>query len=80
MWSEWQRAIWDIRPLHTIASDGLSRTASKKPSDRVFRQLPGNAIVKIGNPAQEIIATAAELGVDLVVMAIHGRAGVPGWL
>jgi len=41
---------------------------------------PCNAIVKIGNPAQEIIATAAELGIDLVVMATHGRAGVPGWL
>jgi universal stress protein A len=32
--------------------------------------------VKIGDPAQEILATVREHGVDLIVMGTHGRTGL----
>jgi universal stress protein A len=63
------------------AYDRLRRLERKRLEETIRSSVPENfpcdAIVKIGNPAQEIIATAAELDVDLVVMATHGRAGVP---
>jgi nucleotide-binding universal stress UspA family protein len=34
------------------------------------------AIIVIGNPAEEIVKAEHEYGVDLVVMATHGRTGV----
>ena len=33
--------------------------------------------VTAGNPAEAIVRTAAELEVDLIVMATHGRTGLP---
>lgn len=33
-------------------------------------------IIAIGNPAEEIIKSEHEYGVDLVVMATHGRSGI----
>lgn len=35
------------------------------------------SVVRFGDPAQEIVALAREEGVQLVVMATHGRSGVP---
>ena len=34
------------------------------------------SIVRLGNPAEEIVAAADELGVDLIVVASHGRGGL----
>jgi universal stress protein A len=34
------------------------------------------SIVRVGNPAQQIVTAADELGVDLIVMATHGRGRV----
>lgn len=34
-------------------------------------------IMRTGNAAHEIIAAAADLKTDLIVMATHGRTGVP---
>jgi len=65
------------------AYDRLRRLEQNSFEETLRSSVPDNfpaTPLLIGNPAQEIIATAAELGVDLVVMAIHGRAGVPGWL
>jgi hypothetical protein len=33
-------------------------------------------IIVIGNPAEEIVKSEHEHGVDLVVMATHGRSGI----
>jgi len=38
------------------------------------------AQVTVGEPATEIVALADTLGVDLIVMATHGRTGVPHFL
>jgi len=35
------------------------------------------AQVTAGDPAEAIVRTAAEIGVDLIVMATHGRTGLP---
>jgi universal stress protein A len=33
--------------------------------------------VAVGNPAEAIVRTAEDLDVDLIIMATHGRTGVP---
>ena len=36
--------------------------------------------VQVGQPAETIVEYAAELGVDAIIMATHGRSGVSRWL
>lgn len=36
--------------------------------------------VREGNPAEEILRCAGELGVDLIVMSSHGLSGVSRWV
>jgi universal stress protein A len=40
------------------------------PEDRVTR------LIRVGHPVLEIIATAGDQGVDLIVMPTHGRTGL----
>ncbi len=60
--------------------DRLGATERKKLEALIGHHVPADlawrAIVKVGNPAEEIIATAEEVEADLIVMATHGRAGV----
>lgn len=37
------------------------------------------AVSRAGKPAEEILAFAAEQGVDLIIMSTHGRSGVTRW-
>jgi nucleotide-binding universal stress UspA family protein len=61
--------------------DRLARIEHERLKDVLRAQVPNHlsweASVKVGNPAEEIINAAEELDVDLIVMATHGRAGVP---
>jgi len=61
--------------------DRLGRTELKRLEDLVEERVPKTVAhdvsVKVGNPAEEIIRTATEVDADLIVMATHGRAGVP---
>ncbi len=41
-----------------------------------LRGITHSLILRYGNPAEQIIAAERELGVDLVVMATHGRTGI----
>jgi len=43
------------------------------------KNIPVRTGVLLGNPAEEIVAIADELEVDLVLMATHGRSGVGRW-
>lgn len=38
------------------------------------------AVVQVGQPAETIVEYAADLGVDAIVMATHGRSGISRWL
>jgi len=38
--------------------------------------IPSQGIIRMGNPADEIVETAREFGADLIVMSTHGRAGL----
>ena len=40
------------------------------------RAVPVDLVVKLGVPATEIIATAKEANVDLIVMSTHGTTGI----
>jgi nucleotide-binding universal stress UspA family protein len=37
-------------------------------------------LVQVGQPADSIVEAAAELRVDAIIMATHGRSGVSRWL
>lgn len=40
----------------------------------------GAAMLREGDPRTVILATAAELGTDLIVMGTHGRRGLSRWM
>jgi nucleotide-binding universal stress UspA family protein len=42
-----------------------------------LRSVDHHLLLKTGDPAGTIISTAEEVGADLLVMATHGRTGVP---
>jgi len=42
-----------------------------------LRNVDHHLLLKTGDPAETIVGTAQELGADLLVMATHGRTGVP---
>ena len=39
-------------------------------------QIPGSAMVRIGQPAHEIVETARELKTDLIIVSTHGNTGL----
>ncbi len=39
--------------------------------------VPVRAVVRVGDPASEIVEWADEEGCDLVVVGTHGRSGIP---
>lgn len=61
--------------------DRLARSEHERLRNMLVAQVPVHlsfdASVKVGNPAEEIIAAANELDADLIVMATHARGGVP---
>ena len=55
------------------------RAAAEKAMTETVGRLPGVAVsteVAIGSPPACIVASAAEHGVDLIVMGTHGRRGI----
>ena len=38
--------------------------------------VPATTLVRVGEPAREIVAAAAELGADLIIISTHGRTGL----
>ena len=38
------------------------------------------SLVQVGQPADSIVENAADLGVEAIIMATHGRSGVSRWL
>jgi nucleotide-binding universal stress UspA family protein len=76
--------IW-INPLATEGyvlaelEESQSNAARAKVAEMTNRELAGvdyEINVKIGDPAEIVLATEKELNADLVVMATHGRHGL----
>ena len=66
-------------PGTTIDPLTIQRSARQKLAQVVSRRLPGTAcelLVMEGDPAERIITTQSSLGIDLIVMGTHGRAGI----
>jgi nucleotide-binding universal stress UspA family protein len=61
--------------LRTIREDLRRLVASTGPEHP-----PGEVFVREGDPADEILAQAAEEGVDLVVLGTHGQRGFERWI
>ena len=61
--------------LHALTEGGKSGLASLIAAEKLGRLNP-RAEVRIGSPAAEIIAAAADLHADLVCVSTHGRGGL----
>jgi universal stress protein A len=59
------------RPEEEAATEKLRKLASDHLGD-----VKAEIVTRIGDPAKTIIGAAAELGIDLLVIATHGRRGV----
>ena len=74
-------AVSIIPPSVADFPPGWEQTAKarleKIARERLDDAVPYETLVRIGEPAPEIAEAAEELDVDLVVMATHGRGGVP---
>src|SRR3990172_3986846 len=80
-------SVWDVLPEETEAVGADNALALRDHGLRYFRaylsniseKLEGCSVsceVRCGHPALEIMLAAAELDVDFIVMASHGRRGV----
>jgi nucleotide-binding universal stress UspA family protein len=67
-----------VRPdlLQTIAHEGVARFLS----ERRERARVVEGMVRLGDPAREIVAFAAEWDADLLVVGTHGRPAPQRWL
>jgi universal stress protein E len=70
-----------VTVLSVCAGDDLKCDQVQAMADRVRDLLrkegvPADSVVKEGNPAQAIIATAGENDCDLIVVGSHGRTGL----
>jgi universal stress protein A len=61
----------DSPDIRQVANDALRGVAHNWLDGKI----PHETIVRVGNPAHEIVKLEEELDVDLVVMATHGRTG-----
>jgi nucleotide-binding universal stress UspA family protein len=63
---------------------GKMEKQAQKYLDRVAKRLEAKGIktetlVLLGDPAEEITLNAEHYGVDLIIMASHGRSGISRW-
>jgi len=61
----------DSSEIRRLASDALRSLAHTWFEGKMSHE----TVVRVGKPAAAIVQAAEELGVDLVVMATHGRTG-----
>lgn len=64
-----------LEPL-TGAEDAARQRLEQLASQKLAGQVAYEVVAVTGDPAVEILRAAAELKVDVIVMATHGRAGL----
>lgn len=67
-----------------IVSFGKKERQAERYLKRLVKALEAKGIrarsvVRIGNPAQEVVSFADQSGADLIVMSSHGRSGPSRW-
>lgn len=86
-------ALVDLYPIYVYRDYIIEQ---KQEVDRVRQELKGylqgvaerleaaghkiRCVIRFGQPAEEIIAYAAEARCDLIVMSTHGRSGLGRWV
>ncbi|MGH8011309.1 MAG: universal stress protein [Candidatus Binataceae bacterium] len=63
-------------PVALSQDERLTHSQLDKLAENHLGSINHQIIVRYGNPAEQILAAELELGVDLVVMATHGRTGI----
>jgi nucleotide-binding universal stress UspA family protein len=70
------RPGFPLEPAPVVSEEPSKMELEKLARARIAGRVPHEVVVRIGQPAPAIIEAAETLGVDLVVMATHGRTGV----
>ena len=65
-----------IEPYPPASVDKAKVRLEGIAKERLEGKVPYEFCVKVGNPAEEIISTSAEVGAQLILMATHGRRGL----
>jgi nucleotide-binding universal stress UspA family protein len=72
-------AAW-VEVNASAMDDRAQTTVRQHMEERIINQLPGDIIARssivTGNPVNEIVRRAENIGADLIVMATHGRSGL----
>jgi len=62
------------------STEHAQSTIRQHLEDRILKQLPDDirarSAIVTGNPVNEIVRRAENIGADLIVMATHGRSGI----
>ena len=66
--------------VHAETAPALRQFAAETWSDDIAHATDANFDVRVGNPADVILETAARERTDLIVMGTHGLGGVRKWL
>lgn len=69
-------AAIDYAQLEESMVEGGKKELTKLVSDPVHGGVSAEILVVVGSPAREIIETAKNLPVDLIVISTHGRTGL----
>jgi len=73
-----RRAYLD-RMSNTINIDTAQAQKKKSGASRGSKKTKVSGVVVVGNPPEEILRYADENGIDLILMATHGRSGISRW-
>lgn len=73
-----EAAVIDMVRLQSqMGADGKQGLAALITVNAPAAKIPMASIVREGSPSQEIIQTAQERDIDLIIISTHGRTGLP---
>ncbi|HHS97552.1 MAG TPA: universal stress protein [Chloroflexi bacterium] len=83
----------DIYPVYATAEFLAAQEAERQRIERDLKEYLArvaerlrpvasavHTVVRFGQPAEEILAYAEEIGADLIAMCTHGRSGLSRWV
>ncbi|HEY76131.1 MAG TPA: universal stress protein [Thermoflexia bacterium] len=83
----------DIYPIYATAEFLAAQEAERQRIERELKEYLAqvadrlrpvaskvHTVIRFGQPAEEILAYAEEIGADLIAMCTHGRSGLSRWV
>jgi nucleotide-binding universal stress UspA family protein len=71
-----EAGLWEENPLHREIERGVAEEMKGALSQNSGKGLEVVPLTRHGRPFEEIVGTAREMDVDLIIMGTHGRSGL----